>query len=83
VCRLVYPGDPKPTRAQLGSVGRALKRMALPGKWTSGYVEGDRRVWLYNGRNLASVSRRMWRFETFVIDVDGELLTELPPEPVD
>jgi hypothetical protein len=45
---LVY-GGPEPTRTQLSSVGRALKRMRLPGSWAVARVFGRPGQWvLYN-----------------------------------
>jgi hypothetical protein len=59
LCRLVYDDRKhwKPTRAQLGAVGRALKRITLPGTWTTGSFFGDRRSWLYDECSLASVRK--------------------------
>ena len=54
LCGLLYPGYLKPTRAQLGTVHRALERMALPGTWTTGRIRPDRRQWLYDA------SRTRW-----------------------
>ncbi len=58
LCRLIYD-DWKPTRAQLGAVGRAIRRMTLPGTWTIGGTWGDRRSWLYDKRSLASARKMM------------------------
>jgi hypothetical protein len=56
LCQRIYPPTPGgPTRAQLGALGRALQRMTLPGTWTTGGVGGDRRTWLYDECNLASM----------------------------
>jgi hypothetical protein len=76
LCGLIYPGSTEPTRAQTNATIRAIKRMTLPGRWKFGYVSRDRRRWLYDAGNLKAVSRRMWRLETFVIEVDS--LMELP-----
>lgn len=66
----------EPTRAQTNATIRAIERMTLPGRWRVGHVGGDRRRWLYDAGNLEAVSRRMWRMETFVIEVDP--LMKLP-----
>jgi hypothetical protein len=86
LCRAIYPGDPKPSRSQLGATVRALKSMKLPGRWKFGYVDARRR-WLYDTSNLDAVAQRMWRLETFVIEAEqlGETttlleLTDLPGE---
>ena len=68
LCRAIYPGDPKPSRSQLGATVRALK-MPLPGQWKFGYVDARRR-WLYDASNLDAVAQRMWRLETFELTYD-------------
>jgi hypothetical protein len=45
LCGLIF-GGLTPTRAQLSSVARAIKRMHLPGTWTVGRVVGRRGQWL-------------------------------------
>ena len=57
LCRLIYPPGWLPNRAQKSAVGRALKRMSLPGTWRVGSHFGDRRWWLHDECNLASVRR--------------------------
>jgi hypothetical protein len=71
---LVYPGDLEPSRSQTNAVSRALK-MPLPGKWKVGYVEGDRRRWLYDAGNLDAITERVHRLETFKIIYDTEMTT--------
>jgi hypothetical protein len=59
LCRLIYrPGFP--TRARKSAVGRAIKRMALPGTWRVGSHDGDRRWWLYDECSLASMRTMCW-----------------------
>jgi hypothetical protein len=67
LCGLIYPEARPVTRAQLGAVGRALKRMTLPGTWMTGGGWGDRRSWLYDECSLASVrkTRSYWNESNF------------------
>jgi hypothetical protein len=90
VSRAIYQTNLKPTRAQLVAVDRALKSVKLPSRWKVGYIQGHRRPWLFNERNLASVSRRAHRLQTFVLSYQGdladmsttiELNERKPPEP--
>jgi hypothetical protein len=80
LCRLVYPagGNPPPSRSQLVAVSRALKSVRVP-KWKVGRVGWDRRTWLY--RDLASVERRIWAMETFVVTAPEEV--DAPPPSSD
>jgi hypothetical protein len=50
LCERIY-GDSTPTRAQIGSVKRALK-MKLPGTWRTGCTWPGRRSWLYDSSNV-------------------------------
>jgi hypothetical protein len=54
LCAKIYKGAPNPAR--LSAVGRALANMMLPGTWTCGQCD-DRRRWLYDECNLASVRK--------------------------
>jgi hypothetical protein len=56
LCAVIYGKLPF-TRAQKSGVGRALKSMRLPGTWTTGRFSGDRRWWLHDPCNLASVRK--------------------------
>jgi hypothetical protein len=79
LCRLVYKSQPgwNLPRAQVVSVARALKTMRLPGKWKFGRVGWERRQWLYDGGNLASVQRRLSRMETFEVPLhEAEALSD-------
>lgn len=75
LCRLAYPDCPGLTRAQLVAVDRALTSVMLPKKWKVGYVAGQRRRWLYS--DPASVSRRVYRMETFDVVYDARETTTL------
>jgi hypothetical protein len=76
VAEQIYPGCAKPTRPQIDAVARALKTMPPPGKWKVGYVQGDRRRWLYD--DVEAVARRVWRLEEIEVEVKpvarGELV---------
>jgi hypothetical protein len=72
-------GTDAPTRWQIGSVDRAIKRMHLPGTWRTGRAWGrDRRWWLYDPRRLASDPRhRCPLAEVELVDIET-LVVELP-----
>jgi len=50
-------GDSTPTRAQIGSIKRALKRMQLPGSWRAARVWPGRSWWLYNRNAVAGIAQ--------------------------
>jgi hypothetical protein len=54
LCVEIYRDGDTFTRAQKSAVGRAIKRMKLPGAWTFERIRGDGRWWLYDPCNMDS-----------------------------
>ena len=75
LCGLIYPPGERIERAQLLSVGRALKRMTLPGTWTTCSFSGDRRWWLCDPCNLASMRKAhpSWRDATPLKQIEMQI----------
>jgi hypothetical protein len=86
LCRRIYPGGVKPTRAQLGAVTRALT-MPLPGKWTFGKIWPDCRWWLFDASRAPEVRVLLTELpdawtEVEVLQDWSDVWTELTFEPL-